>query len=398
MQYKLIEVKQSFNKYCLVYDIDGEIYFYYPKYGYLATVEEDFNFDDAVYNVLYNLKSRDITQEVNLIAVVLTPNCLCNCLYCYADGVKNKNVKVNYEGITKFIQNNKSAKILQFFGGEPLLELDYIKSVGFDGVVEIVTGLGISDIKFNEYLDLAKKSNVHTTVSIDACDENGNYHTRIQKGINSNQLFRNILNKVKLLNDAGVNYSLRATLTNVGYRLDKYLNDIEDFIGEEVPWGFGVVHGERHDIFKMSIKQVKFVENFLYENILKIINGERVYIPNPISSYMNLFYEKLVGGLLYNSLGICNFGGRGGMTINWSGQVCLCPEEAVRSNMPLNMIHKKCYDCDFLMSCGSLCLFNKPEDNEMWCWLYKTVIINAVPLAILKHKKELNLRGSNGVC
>ncbi len=391
--FKLLGNKLSYNQLCIMYEINGSKVFFYPRFGCWFNEEHRLRNVGDLKEGLRDVKKKNLTREINLTAVVLTPECFGRCLYCYAEETRNKNIKINYDGIRQILSNIPKNYIVQFFGGESVLEIDFIRELDLSCNIEIVTGLFVPSKNFENLLDYASKNkSVYVTVSIDPPDDNYEFHTR------QNSLYKDsiniVLERLKQLVDNQCSVSIRSTLTNRGYRIDRLLTIINDYIGQQIPWGIGVVHGKSHDIFSLTQSQRLFIESYLYYYLQDMIYKKNIYIPNPISSWMNIYLNQLENGLCHisNTKGICSFAGRGAQTINWDGEQCICPESATRIGVfDIVPVYNICLICDYLFSCGGLCLWNDPSLNESWCWLTKIAIQFALPLALIKYAdKDLN--------
>jgi len=389
------------------YDYDGFIFWLMPRWGiwWTGDTPNRYQVRGSPEDFILSRKIADLSlwkDKWSLLAVVLTSQCNGRCAYCYADEVRKAvpTDTINDDEIVRWV-SREGYDILQWFGGEPVLEIDRICSYPVSlsvKAIEVVTGLKVSDSQFEKLLSYVEGDNrVFLTVSCDSLSDLGTW----MRG--SADDYRDLLDKIEIIaKRVGVSrFSVRSTLTRYGHNLSGMLQDICGRVGEQPYWGMGVVHGAGRSGFWLLPEQKSQVSSFILRYVNSILEGVSFVVPNPISSVYKFYLSQLNAqssddaGLVWMSMGLCGFSGRGGKTIRWDGEQCVCPEEATKILSSGEIAQKlsaglfiftECLGCEWLVSCGGLCLWNRPAENSEWCWLRQLSIVHGFALAFVKSK------------
>lgn len=164
-------------------------------------------------NILTN-KKHNVSKQIESIYFIVTDRCNLSCTHCCADANTSNSVDIlsteeMFAVVDKILQINP--RNITISGGEPLVRSDiwvimeYLKSK-FDGNIDIMTnGLLIDE---NNIENMKKYFN-SISVSIDGIDE------ETCKIIRGNNVFKNVIEKVKFLRRHGFNnISMSAVLPN----------------------------------------------------------------------------------------------------------------------------------------------------------------------------------------
>ncbi|MBO5054044.1 MAG: radical SAM protein [Muribaculaceae bacterium] len=260
-------MRESFYSQC--FERDGRYFIFNAERVLFAEVEQDlyiklFNkdYDDIPEDVLKQLidadyLSEDDTQDSNffneenikfltnsfnprVLYLILVPTTSCNfkCPYCF-EGEK-VNATMSDEIQDKVIEHIKSYKNLEqlnitWYGGEPLLAFDVIKSL-YAKIAELEIPIGTHDIITNGYLindevvEFFKTAKINgVQITLDGTQPN---HDKTRCLRNDTPTFSKIINNIHLLssNLPGLNISIRVNIDR---------NNIDDF--QEM---FRYIHGE----------------------------------------------------------------------------------------------------------------------------------------------------------
>lgn len=176
--------------------------------------------------------------------LMITQDCNLRCKYCYADygkyGMKAKLMtrETAKEAVDYLFRLNYNLKFIQFFGGEPSLNVDIIefiinyikqlyemKKIKRIPMFSIVSNLVNIDDRF---IKVVKDNKINITVSIDGPKE---IHDLLRIKINSEATYSQVISNYNRLVENGVTPSIEATYTSyhVGkitmLELYKYFNE-----------------------------------------------------------------------------------------------------------------------------------------------------------------------------
>ena len=184
----------------LVYDIFSKKFFNVNKNVALALFRKDEKscevykyLSDKLYKEYYLKEYIIDKKKLNMVRILVTNKCNLNCKYCYANagtyGEKCRDMNFNtYSKVCEYLEKKyKSIGEVNFFGGEPTLNIDAIEYICkyFNEKYKFKTptfsmvtnGTNLND----EMLDLINKYNIHIIVSLDSTNKHVNDSNRIFK-------------------------------------------------------------------------------------------------------------------------------------------------------------------------------------------------------------------------
>lgn len=175
--------------------------------------------------------NKRLEQLRNSVAILTTTDCNANCFYCFEKGI-DKTISmsdITIKNAIKFINDYYIDKNLNvyWFGGEPLMKFDVIKSItekliacGFTLTTHIVTNLSLLN---EEMVKFFKSNYEHVSFEIPIDDINDKYNAiKRYNDRDSEQAFNDVINNVKLLLDHNIFVSI-----SINYVLSKVQDKIE---------------------------------------------------------------------------------------------------------------------------------------------------------------------------
>lgn len=190
-----------------------------------AEIIEKYNIKTETYDNICKILSEDAVEDVTgekedtLFRLVLnvTNKCNLNCKYCYADGgnYSSSECLMSKEtakaAIDLFYSRYKGIKVIQFFGGEPLLNepvirftCEYITELYEAGKIDFLPQFGtISNgtIYSDQLAETISKYNISITFSIDGPEK---IHDRMRVYKNGSGSFGKIMNNMEKYNQFSV--------------------------------------------------------------------------------------------------------------------------------------------------------------------------------------------------
>lgn len=347
-----------------------------------------------------------IANSENVLDLILMPvNQACNfdCVYCYEDhSMKHRMGAFDAESILNFIKSYNLSKLgIDYFGGEPLLNSDFIISFN-KSVIEYSMKKAIdftSSMTTNGYLLspelLLKLLDVKVNnfqISIDGVESDHNYHRPLKNGKGSFDKIYNNLVEISHLSEhyefmiiVRVNFSEKSSSYE---KQDKFLKKLKDDIGNDnrfvvnphviVNWKG---HKDQNNALYMPISKGMEVENE-YRNTLRkhklnpfnMINysglesnscyadkkNTFVIFPSSSSSSKNILpVQKCTIGIFdnFNSIGHINNNGKLYYNNNINKWLTKSPFKK-----------DECRSCFFVLNCyGSACPLNTIRSGFVKC-------------------------------
>ncbi|GAB6116872.1 thioether cross-link-forming SCIFF peptide maturase [Thermoanaerobacter brockii subsp. lactiethylicus] len=249
--------------------------------------------------------------KINYITLYITDKCNLACTYCFN---KTNNEKVTYtffpeRNIEKIIEFLKRTDIhfvtIRFFGGEPLLEIEYIEKILKYIEMKIKNKELAINVQYNVFtngtilndkiLEILRRYNIFIFISIDGCKEMHDINRKYPNGSGSFDLvLRNaqILNKqfpykliVRCIFDPSQN---QISLVDVA---DKLFNYGFFVVSIESPWVDKNFHMALNKNNLLNIKG--HIKNFTFEYIKRIKNKNYSLIGiHPFSRYIQFLVNK----------------------------------------------------------------------------------------------------------
>ncbi len=186
-------------------------------------------------------------KVLNRLVIHLTNVCNLNCIYCYANGGSYLS-REGYvrEGdldliINRFFSEFDEIKFIQFFGGEPLLDLTLLeraceKITEINKQREYKSSFGVvtnGTIFSEKLIDLVKKYNISVTFSYDGWKSINDITRPFQDGTGSSDIAIENMKKLKTMTNEPS--TIEVTYTNVHIKNNISIMDIVEHIKAELP-------------------------------------------------------------------------------------------------------------------------------------------------------------------
>ena len=192
-------------------------------------VEND-DVDDKAYNELVKeYKSR--YAKFYIMYLIVTTKCNLACKYCYIENnVCNNNLEINMPKetakkaidyyIDHIVKYNVENPEIIIYGGEPLVNwevvkyiINYTRQCSKDYNIDVTISIVSNGTLLNEsIINFIKQNNVRIGISIDGPKEINDSNRVFRNGNHS--VYDNIINKIKILDEKGVDYGFSITLSN----------------------------------------------------------------------------------------------------------------------------------------------------------------------------------------
>ena len=296
----------------------------YVKLGYLEDINREYLNEKNTTSDLFEesiINSKDIAFEV-------TEKCNLKCKYCaYSDvydfyserhGI-NMDVKIAkntldfiYENINLNFFIKKIKKTINFYGGEPLLRIDFISEIfeyckKFENVFEITFAMTTNGLLIHKYMEFLVENNFILTISIDGNKEANSY--RVYH--NGKESFNDLVKNIYLLKNKYPDYFNKNVVLNSVFHNNNNVIDSIEFLRKEFdkdtkfsdinPDGVSEKSKEKfNNIFKSyeqeyyftSCKEISFISLKQYKSYNPYNNFISTFLPpynNSIFSYMDLY-------------------------------------------------------------------------------------------------------------
>lgn len=277
----------------IAYDFENNKIISYPSTvnlkNVLAKLLEDLDIElsdderDLCNYLKMNLKEVDETQfnsydylekngfQITSASFMIAQNCNLHCTYCYGgDSGQYHSSKslmtkeVAKLAIQRLVQDNRkdSEIVINFFGGEPLMNFDLIQFVVNECKLcypqsKFAFSLTTNTTLINsEIADFFKENCFRVMVSIDGYKEIHNHHRKFRNGTGS---FDKVIEGIQILKEKGVEFRIRATLDHRFY--DKY-QEINDFLkslgSDRVTISRLVNYNDDQLTFPLNISDIKY--------------------------------------------------------------------------------------------------------------------------------------------
>lgn len=271
--------------------------------------------------VLINFKNKiDEYTELNRLCLLVSQQCPLGCIYCYADhGTYNypslMDDKTAIKIIDTFSMVFNSIKTIQFFGGEPLLNLGVIeKTIEFiDELVKkgklrekpkyfIETGLGVSFKIMEQCIDLLKREPTINVVA--SCDGPEEVQNILRPYKNGKPSFNVVAQNIDLLRQYNQPIAIEVTYTRIHQEKGILPRDLRRYFKK-----------------RFGISKIMIADVISKDNCIAIRRNERDYIE--LSEYLkdrNLVEEILnrSPNVFFCDMGFSNF------TIDTKGDIYAC--------------------------------------------------------------------------
>ncbi len=263
------------------------------------------------------------------LAVIPTYNCNLRCVYCYANGGRDKN-KIDINIVKKAIDykknSNPNAKILDLYfvgGGEPLLYFDIVKEITeyaenkFETVIINVVTNGTGNKNVMDWL-VSHEANVR--VSFDSINQNE------QRPLANGGLSRDIvIDNIKYLLSKNTNIMIQCIITS------KTVNKMREIIDEMKNIGVKVIKFEPCLMTDVSRGEISLQPN-PKEYALALVDAIEYVANNNIDIMIDTgYFSKPMDG---NYCGMAE----GNFTITPEGMITSCVEVSRKSEPYSNKV------------------------------------------------------------
>ena len=312
--------------------------------------------------------------------LMLTTECNLKCKYCFGEVVEDfeedfgdldidyllpKTTNYDYKSLKRFCNKDQNCT-LTFYGGEPLLRIEDIKTIM--DLVNVKCFMIQTNGLFLDKLESKYVNRFHTIlVSIDGNETLTNQY----RGENT---YRKIIDNLKLIKKNNFQGELIARMTVMEktdiFKQVKWLLENEDFNFSSVHWqlnaGFWGTDYERRDFEKWSQKSyipgIKKLVKYWVDHMISDNEVLKIYPLLGIANSLLLGEEK---SFLRCGGGWINY------TIQTDGNIIPCPTMwgmkkyylgNIKDSNPLNLEKIRielspCIECDIFGLCGGRCLY-----------------------------------------
>lgn len=333
-------------------------------------------------------KSSDNKKILSRLVIHLTNDCNLRCKYCYAHGGKylSERRKLNEEMLDKTIERFYSEfdeiQFIQFFGGEPLLNMNLmekacekIRSIDSERKCTTHFGLVTNGTLINDrFINIVKKYGIEVTVSYDGYPLVNNLLRVFPNGEGTSDI---ILKNAKLLKEAtGEPSTIEVTYTQ--YHIDNHISimDVVKHIQKELPDTYiHLVPAGGEDDSDLTVKDLDvFADsiNDIFKECENVKEGETVPSYSLADRIFLAISHKEVKGSPY----ICD-AGIGTMSVAVDGNIYPCFMFTDQKDLLLGNI----YDDD---------LFNSPK--------YRSIMDNIYKFSVKENNSECKKCFINTLC
>jgi uncharacterized protein len=371
-------------------------------------VAEDFS---AINYLKDYMESHYRNEEITTAFFLLTDACNLRCKYCFEDTPqKHKPLYMSEEiaekGVRLLAKNTKGIRQINFFGGEPLLNLKAIKKIiattkklnlDVDQFMLITNGCFIDD----EIADFLKENDIFVSISLDGSKK---INDRARKDSRGRGAYEEALKGIEALDKKKASFGIGCTVGNHNYNCPGNISSVlEKFNIKNVAFNFlspnkGMQIDEeiRETMFRKAIKAAEkmfekdIVENkIIYKKLRSFIKGTPRF--KECAGYGNqiaIAPDGKVGPCHHNFwLDSKKANTYFDIDIDYKGKITKHPTWIEWSNRtPLNM--PQCWNCFGIGLCGGGCSGNSLMDkgniwevDDVLCSLTK----QTVPWAIWKY-------------
>lgn len=319
-------------------------------------------------NIPKEIQSIVIKNNIKYLSLFTTNDCNLSCPYCYE---KNKRKQVmEFKCIEKILSvfGNKMEKV-QFFGGEPLLQKDFIKNAhntlySFNPKIKfsIITNLLLLDDSFISWMNSVHLD--HVGVSWDGFGDLGRYGYDIQKS-------ELVLDKINKLQNSNIKFSVRMTVSET--KIEDLKRSYNYLVERKIPFEIEPVFDYSKNDISNNIRNVLI--NFYNEiNVGNL--GEYHSIKRLLQSGMFKYYGCAAG--------------RHSVSVDTNGDIYDCHRMIPNRNNFIGNIYEindateinnekyykykcnlreECAKCDYRYLCGGGCVYSHSEN---YCDVLKT--------------------------
>lgn len=263
---------------------------------------------DSLFDSFSYLQEDDF--RVTSASLLVAQNCNLCCTYCYGgkhgqyhSKTQLMSKEVAEKAILFLVKNNSSTDneiMVNFFGGEPLLNFDLIKYVVQLCKTNYPENHFVFSLTTNATLITPEIANFFLVnkflvmVSIDGYEKIHNFHRKHQNG---NGSFSEVMNGIHILKEYGVSFRIRATLDHRFYdsyeKVNKFLCDL----GSDRVIISRLINYNDDDLeFPIDVSELKKEREYLQPYVSKVVNdilkGKQPKNLPQLSSYRKIIFAE----------------------------------------------------------------------------------------------------------
>lgn len=281
-------------KWFILFDqLSPELKFILPDYQDFVPKKEITNPLNTVNLNSISLSTQDVLLESYLekLIICVTDSCNLACRYCYLNTSPKKRedrnlpFKVAIKAINRILEKYHKINHVNFFGGEPLLNLELIKEIcayfkylKSHNIISVLPNFGLTTngtILNDEVLTFLGNNNIQVTISLDGPLP---VHDFLRKYRIGGGTFGKINRNIAELLNKGFNLDFECTYTMEHYKRGISINNLIDFFYEE---------------FNCSILHIPIVvASFKDPNYIPPRIAKEVLLNSIDYSISNLFHNK----------------------------------------------------------------------------------------------------------
>lgn len=337
---------------------------------------------------------------MNIVSLLLTNNCNCDCSYCIQNHFLTKQKEIFKDAILQKIPEKiTNINSLMFIGGEPFLYEKKIFEVDkvFDNLLSqnkiknkpmyiFYTNLTILTVEMKKFLEklVAENTSFGFYLSIDGSQKTHDFNRRLKNGLGSYKTIKNNYNYLIEKNYSIIN--ITSVYNNIHIKNKENIHQIIKYIFKN----FKNIN-QIEITPELITRDYSIPEKFFYEEFLGItkLSFQKILQHN-ISPELIPFLKKILNPLI-----------RGGLmqskpnykikkiSINWNGDIFLSNEESYRKKSNYNILNKNfnedlipalgepltkaCNECDMIKYCN-ICNLNIDYNFYFFCNFNKKII------------------------
>ena len=292
--------------------------------------------------------------------IFTTGTCNLKCKYCggsFPEDIVPRTPRYRIEDLINFLKRDSNRTIF-FYGGEPLLNIDFIKEV-IENLNAKRYGIQTNGLLLNR-LDnsLLNKFDV-ILVSIDGIEE-------VTDKYRGKGVYKKVVENIKKIREKfNGEIIARMTITEDSDIFRDVMHLINLKLFDKIHWQLNVIWTERWNFEKWSENYIKGIKNLVKYFLEKLKRGKIIkLIPiiGIISSFFKPFNHVPCGSGKYS------------FSILTDGRVIACPIAVYESwanvgnifngNIKKLNLKPPCYNCDYFIHCGGRCLYSNYE--RLW--------------------------------